>query len=75
MPYDIMKSKKKGDPRPWKIVKKDTGAVVGSSKTRKDAIGSIAHRTDYENKQSRLAKPITNKNSRNNKGRKKTNSV
>jgi hypothetical protein len=46
MPYTIKKSKKKNDPRPWKIVKEDTGEVVGTSKTHKDAIGSIAHRED-----------------------------
>lgn len=46
MPYTIRKSKKKGDPRPYKIVKTTTGEVVGTSKTRKDAIGSIAHRED-----------------------------
>jgi hypothetical protein len=33
-------------PRPWKIVRKDTGEVVGSSETKQNAIGSLAHRND-----------------------------
>lgn len=41
MPYDIKKGK---GPRPWKIIRTDTGTVVGTSKTKKDAIGSMLHR-------------------------------
>jgi hypothetical protein len=43
VPYSI-KYKPSGDGRPWKIVKKNTGKVVGSSKTRKDAEASIRAR-------------------------------
>ena len=43
MPYSI-KYKPTGDDRPWKIIKKDTKEVVGSSKTRKDAEASIRAR-------------------------------
>jgi hypothetical protein len=35
MPYNIVY--RKGEERPWKIVEKDTGKVVGSSKSEKDA--------------------------------------
>lgn len=74
--YTIIKSKKKGDSRPFKIVKQDTGQVVGTSKTRKDAAGSIAHRVDYEKQRTAgMKKVITNKNFTKNKGRKKTNNV
>lgn len=38
MPYTVRKGS--GD-RPWKIVKKDTGKVVGSSTSKKDAMISI----------------------------------
>ena len=44
MPYVIKHSKGKGDKRPWKIVRTDTGQVVGSSINRKNAVGSMAHR-------------------------------
>ena len=44
MPYTIKKSKNKKDKRPWKIVRSDTGKVVGSSTTRKKAVGSMVHR-------------------------------
>ena len=63
MPYTIRKSKNKKDPRPWKIVRKDTGVVVGTSKTRKDAIGSIAHRMDAEKRKVRRRKKRTRRKS------------
>lgn len=54
MPYLIKKSKSKKDPRPYKIIKKDTGEVVGTSKTRKDAVGSVAHREDAMMKKEKM---------------------
>jgi hypothetical protein len=50
MPYTIRKSTKKGDKRPYKIVNKQTGKIVGTSRTRKNAVGSIAHRMSGEKK-------------------------
>lgn len=41
MPYTIVKGK---GSRPWKIIKKSTGKVVGSSKTKKAAQSSIKAR-------------------------------
>jgi hypothetical protein len=41
MPYVIRKG---NGSRPWKIVKKDTGKVVGSSTTRRNAQASIKAR-------------------------------
>lgn len=41
MPYVIVK---RSGARPWKIIKKDTGEVVGSSTSRKLAGQSVAHR-------------------------------
>lgn len=41
MPYDI---KKGSGPRPWKIIKKDTGEVVGSSTSEASARASIRAR-------------------------------
>jgi G:T/U-mismatch repair DNA glycosylase len=46
MPYTLVHSKKKGDKRPWKIVRTDTNTVVGTSTSRKNAVGSLAHRED-----------------------------
>lgn len=54
MPYTIRYVK--GDARPWKIVKKDTGEVVGSSKTRAAAGASIGHREEGEHPATRYAK-------------------
>lgn len=42
MPYSIRFEK--GTAKPWKIVKKDTGEVVGSSETKVMAQKSIAAR-------------------------------
>ncbi len=66
MPYTIIHSKKPNDPRPWKIVNEQTGKVVGTSVTRSNAVGSIAHRTDAE--KGHLTRVLTNKNA---KGRNK----
>jgi hypothetical protein len=41
MPYTI---RKQSGPRPYKIVKPNTGKVVGSSVTKKDAEASIRAR-------------------------------
>ena len=41
MPYEI---KKQGGPRPFKIVLKDSGKVVGSSTSRADAEASMRAR-------------------------------
>jgi hypothetical protein len=41
MPYQIVKRSGK---RPWKIINKQTGMMVGSSMTRKMAGMSVAHR-------------------------------
>jgi hypothetical protein len=41
MPYTIVK--RTGE-RPWKIIKKTTGQVVGSSKTRAAAVASVRAR-------------------------------
>lgn len=41
MPYAI---KHGSGPRPWKIIKKNTGRVVGTSKTHKDAEASMRAR-------------------------------
>ena len=46
MPYTIKKSKSKKDDRPYKIVNTQTGKVVGSSKTKRKAVGSMMHRED-----------------------------
>jgi len=45
MPWHI---EKRGGERPWKIIKTSTGEVVGSSKTKADAQGSIAHKEEAE---------------------------
>ena len=42
MPYSIRF--KKGTAKPWKIIKKDTGEVVGSSTTKADAEASVRAR-------------------------------
>lgn len=47
MPYRIQKL---GGEKPWKIIKKDTGEIVGSSKTKKDAQASIRARYANEKK-------------------------
>ncbi len=41
MPYYVEKRTGK---RPWKIVKKDTGEVVGSSTTREESLASVRAR-------------------------------
>jgi len=41
MPYEVQLQ---GGKRPWKIVKTDTGEVVGSSLTKEDAEKSIVAR-------------------------------
>jgi len=41
MPYRV--EKRKGE-KPWKIIKSETGEVVGSSKTKADAQASIRAR-------------------------------
>jgi hypothetical protein len=58
MPYDIRKSKKKGDKRPWKIVNTATKQVVGTSVSRKNAIGSMAHREDAMKKKGEMTKMV-----------------
>jgi hypothetical protein len=50
MPYTI-KYKPSGDARPWKIINKETGKTVDSSKTKKDAEASIRARYAGEKKQ------------------------
>ena len=47
MPYIVKTGK--GD-RPYQIINQKTREVVGTSKTLKNAYGSIAHRTDAEEK-------------------------
>lgn len=47
MPYKVVK--RKGD-RPWKIVNKNTGEVVGTSKTKKEAQASVRARYSGERK-------------------------
>jgi hypothetical protein len=47
MPYTIRRG---GGPRPWKIIKKTTGEVVGTSKTREQAEASVRARYMGENK-------------------------
>jgi len=47
MPYTIKKEK---GARPWKIIKKTTGEIVGSSKTLKNAKASIRARYASEKK-------------------------
>ena len=46
----------KGLPRPWQIIKVETGEIVGSSVTRKNAVGSIAHRMDAMKKKGEISK-------------------
>jgi len=41
MPYNVVKRK---GAKPWKIVNKDTGKTVGSSKTKKAAEASVGFR-------------------------------
>lgn len=47
MPYTIRYEK--GSPRPYKIIKKDTGKVVGSSLNKKMAKSAIRARYANEN--------------------------
>jgi len=47
MPYVVVK---KGGERPWKIIKSDTGEVVGSSETKKKAQASVKARYASEKK-------------------------
>jgi hypothetical protein len=49
MPYIIKKGKGK---KPWMIVKKSTGKVVGHSATRAQAARSIGYREEGEKKSS-----------------------
>ena len=58
VPYTIKKSKKKGDKRPWKIVNTATKQVVGTSTSRKNAMGSMAHREDAMQKKSEMPKEM-----------------
>lgn len=55
-PYEVKKVK---GARPWKIVRTDTGKIVGSSITKSDALKSIAYRERAKKEGS--IKPITNK--------------
>lgn len=48
MPYEIREDR--NSPRPFKIVRKDDGKVVGSSQTRAKAESSIKHRMGGEKK-------------------------
>jgi len=48
MPYSIKHVE--GDKRPWKIVKSDTGKIVGSSTSKADAEASIRARWASEKK-------------------------
>lgn len=41
MPYKVVK---RTGSRPWKIIKSTTGKVVGSSRTRSDALASVRAR-------------------------------
>lgn len=47
MPYKIVK---RGGARPWKIVKKDSGKVVGSSTSKAKAQASVRARYAGEGK-------------------------
>jgi hypothetical protein len=47
MPYAVVK---KDGPRPFKIIRKDTGKIVGSSTTRAEAQASIRARYANEKK-------------------------
>ena len=58
MPYTIRFNKQSS--RPWQIVRKDTGKVVGTSLTRKNAIGSIINREKGEPDENRKAIKIRN---------------
>ena len=48
MPYSI--KYKRGQKRPWRIVNKITGKIVGSSETKKNAEASIRARYMGEHK-------------------------
>lgn len=48
MPYIVRYES--GGPRPWKIVRKDTGKVVGSSVSKKKATASMRARYAAEAK-------------------------
>jgi hypothetical protein len=57
MPYIIVFQK--GSSRPWKIKRKDTGKVVGSSITKKAAQSSVLHRTEeVAKKRKKKRRPI-----------------
>lgn len=58
MPYTIKKSKKKGDKRPWKIVNTATKQVVGTSTSRKNAVGSMMHREDAMKSKGEMKKMV-----------------
>jgi hypothetical protein len=51
MPYTVIKSKKKGDPQPYKIKNRQTGEIVGSSRTQTKAWASIKHREEDSKEQ------------------------
>lgn len=53
MPYKIVKRK---CARPWKIIKKTTGEVVGSSTSKAKAARSIGYREDAESKKKKRTK-------------------
>jgi hypothetical protein len=58
VPYTIRKSKKKGDKRPWKIINTATKQVVGTSMTRKKAVGSMVHREDAMKSKGEMKKMV-----------------
>ena len=50
MPYKVIKGKGK---KPWKIINKNTGRQVGSSRTKKNALASMRARYSAERKRIR----------------------
>lgn len=46
MSYTVRKSHDKKDPQPYKIIKRETGEIVGSSRTEHKAWSSIKHREE-----------------------------
>lgn len=59
MPYKVRFVR--GAKKPWKIIKKSTGEVVGSSTTRELAEKSIAARYISDNQPNTLPKNKTNR--------------
>lgn len=47
MPYSVVK---RTGPRPWKIIRKEDGKVVGSSKSKTEAEASVRARWTGERK-------------------------